>query len=214
MKNPITSIVIIVLLFLSAVVGAFFTGKTSGKRDTSVVVKDSIVYVTEYIDTCFPVQIDSMEIYRTVRKGILTKVTPKKEEIKVSKDTTKSILIHADSLLTVTTNLLHTGEIHEVEYEIELDTPYIIQNVYITDTVPVYQPVQIVEKVVEKVTEVPVERSAFGAKIGTGTTWTDPFGDFAVNVGLFYQDKKRRIYSVDVGTNQMIQASFFVPIFK
>jgi len=214
MKNPITSIIILVLLFLSAVVGAFFAGKASGKREVPV-TRDSLIYITQYKDTCFPVQIDSMEIYRTVRKGLMKKVKTKKvNEVIVSADTVESVVSYTDKHIDLETKILHTGELVAVEHEITLDTPYIIQNVYITDTVPVYTDPIIIEHTTEKTVEIPVERSAFGAKLGTGTVWDDPLQGFAVNVGLFYQDKKRRMYSIDVGTDKRIQAHFFVPIFK
>lgn len=124
-----------------------FFGK---KCEPEIVFKDRIVEVTP---NCPEIQIDSIEIYETVRKGLLKKTKPGKvKPDTVINENTEPVTkmasyVYEDSLLYVGETILYQGEILDFSRSIKLDTLTIERNFTKTITK---------EKIVEIEKEVPV----------------------------------------------------------
>lgn len=209
MKNPILSITILLLILLGSNVGAFFAGK--GNKKVEIQTVEVVTEVPVPYDTCFKKTIDSMEIYRAVRKGLAKKYPPTDVVSTVKEDTTVTVISHADSLLTLSVSVKHTGEVLDTpQFEIKLDTPVIVQNQIITQEVPVT-----VERIVEKqvIIEQPYSPKQLCYEIAAGTRIND-WTNFVVQGKLYYVNRKFWQYGASINTRKDVMLHFGMPIFK
>jgi hypothetical protein len=192
--------------------GYFFSPKKKGEE--VVRMEEKVVIVKEYVDTCFAVSIDSMEIYRTVRKGLKRTV---KSDVVVSDvissgsvDTFLTTISHQDELLTMDMRVRSSGPVLDYEYDMTLDTFEIVRLFRIVDSFPVFTPPIMIDQ------KVFVDKEYIPAAIGISIEAGSAFDTFAPRTagGVFFQDRKLRRYELTYATDKVVAARFSVPVLK
>lgn len=211
---------------LFGLIGAFAIGflvcyLIFGMRKAPAPIVETVV-VSERVpfDTCFAVAVDSMEIYRIVRRGLyqhrkLEISAPEPDSSGLKGDTTETVYRQSvnirDSLFDVTVGLYvkDTTCLLASDVSYRLDTLEIMRLFTVTDSFPIYiEPI-----IVEKKIPVPEEFRAIGVTGGAGVFY-DPFGNPFVDAGLYYQDRRSRIYALSAATNKSLHFKFSIPLWK
>jgi len=212
------------IITIAAIIGAAAVGIVVGyfmfhKKPVEPITNTVYVTVPEYRDTCLGQTIDSLEIYRTIRKGLVRKINAtvsKVEESPVSvADTTKTVydVFYEDSLSSLTGRLWVTGTLDSFDYSMRLDTLEIAKKFTVRDSVlvpspPIMIPVDVERIVVQNKAFNPI---IFGASADFGTSLVSP-ENFFVQGGLYFQDRKFRNYGAFISTDKRVGLCFRMPI--
>lgn len=204
---------------LISFLAAYLIWGVFGKKKTPEVITNTVYLPSvQYHDTCLAAKIDSFDIYRTIRKGIIRKHLNMKPE-SVLKDTAQAetnintyTYKKNDGLLSFENRVKVDGVVLSADMEYTLDTLELIRLFRIVDSFPVYIQPTIIQTPPTEVVKPFIPRS-IGFSSG-GSFNFDPLGQPVLSGGLYYQDKKLKRYAIRIGTDKSIEGNFDLPIWK
>lgn len=193
-----------------------------GMKKAQVVTNTVYVNDTMYLDTCFAVSVDSMEIYRAIKHGLQKKVTLNvspptaitiENPVEAPKKAYQYNIDLQDSLINgnVSIVLADSSEIISTEFDYRLDTFELIRLFRIVDSFPVYIEPLIIQKT--DTLKVPVHVPSFGFSASTGFNYK-PLGSPVLYGGLYYQDRRNRRYALRTGTDKSVAFEISLPLWK
>lgn len=210
------------LILIGFVIGALAVGFTAGyfvfNKKCKPIVSVDTIFLPTYRDTCLGVSIDSMEIYRTVRKGLPRRIQPVVPPPQ-AEDSTSDIrsydIEYSDSLLNIVAMIEVEGKLRECEFDIRMDTLEVVKQLTVRDTIPVNMPPVYIP--VDVVREVPVPQAfvprVFGIEGEVGHSVKLPGKPYA-KAGLFYTDRASRKYGVSFNTDGQVGVNAGIPLIK